>query len=154
MRALVQRVAQASVSVEEEVVGTIGPGLVVFLGVGRGDAEEDGAYLVGKITNLRIFSDPERRFNLSVLEVGAEVLLVSQFTLYADTHKGRRPSFVGAAPPEEANHLFQHVTAEFRAQGLKVETGRFQEHMMVQLVNDGPVTIFLDSAERERSRRG
>ena len=154
MRALIQRVAQASVSVGNEVVGTIGPGLVVLLGVGRGDVEEDAAYLVGKIANLRIFPDAEGRFNISALDIGAEVLLVSQFTLYADTRKGRRPSFTDVAAPQDADRLIQRAVAMFGDLGLKVETGRFQEHMMVQLVNDGPVTIFIDSAERERPRRG
>ena len=154
MRALIQRVAQASVSVDGAVVGSIGPGLIVFLGVGRGDAEEDAEYLVEKIANLRIFADAEDKFNLSALDSGAEVLLVSQFTLYANTRKGRRPSFVDAAPPQHAEPLFQRTIAMFRERGMKVEMGRFQEHMLVQLVNDGPVTLMLDSADRNRPRRG
>ncbi len=154
MRALIQRVAQASVSVDGVVVGSIGPGLIVLLGVGRGDAEEDAEYLVEKIANLRIFADAEDKFNLSALDSGAEVLLVSQFTLYADTRKGRRPSFVDAAPPQDAEPLFQRTIGMFRERGMKVETGRFQEHMLVQLVNDGPVTLMLDSQDRHRPRRG
>ena len=154
MRALIQRVAQASVSVDGAVVGSIGPGLIVFLGVGRGDVEEDAEYLVEKIANLRIFADTEDKFNLSALDSGAEVLLVSQFTLYADTRKGRRPSFVDAAPPQDAEPLFQRTIGMFRERGMKVETGRFQEHMLVQLVNDGPVTLMLDSQDRHRPRRG
>ena len=109
---------------------------------------------MGKITNLRIFSDPERRFNLSVLEVGAEVLLVSQFTLYSDTRKGRRPGFSQAAPSEQAEALFERAVAMFRESGLNVEVGRFQTHMLVSIQNDGPVTIMLDSISRESPRRG
>ncbi|MBI4198354.1 MAG: D-tyrosyl-tRNA(Tyr) deacylase [Chloroflexi bacterium] len=154
MRALVQRVTQASVTVEGQVAGSIGPGLLVFLGVGQGDTEEDAAYLAEKVANLRIFADAEGRFNLSALEVKGEALLVSQFTLYAETRKGRRPSFTSAAPPQEAEALFQRTVAMFQARGLKVETGRFQAHMRVSLVNDGPVTIMIDSAERRTPRKG
>ncbi|MFH1140931.1 MAG: D-aminoacyl-tRNA deacylase [Chloroflexota bacterium] len=153
MRALIQRVVQASVSVDQQVVGSIGRGLVVFLGVGAGDTEEDAGYLVEKIAHLRIFSDAEGRFNLSALETGAQVLLVSQFTLYADTRKGRRPSFVGAAPPQAADPLFQRMASLLRECGLHVDTGRFQQHMLVSLVNDGPVTILLDSQDRHKARR-
>ncbi|MEK7777431.1 MAG: D-aminoacyl-tRNA deacylase [Chloroflexota bacterium] len=154
MRALIQRVIQASVSVDQQVVGAIERGLVVFLGVGAGDTEEDVAYLAEKIANLRIFADAEDRFNLSALETGAQVLLVSQFTLYADTRKGRRPSFAGAASPQEAEPLFLRMASLLRELGLNVEKGRFQQHMLVSLVNDGPVTIMLDSQERHRARRG
>jgi len=140
--------------VDGAVVGSIGPGLAVFLGVGREDTEEDAAYLAEKIANLRIFADVEGRFNLSALETGSAVLMVSQFTLYADTRKGRRPSFVDAALPQDAEPLFQRAVALLRERGLKVETGRFQQHMHVQLVNDGPVTIWLDSRDRHRPRRG
>ncbi|MBI2171932.1 MAG: D-tyrosyl-tRNA(Tyr) deacylase [Chloroflexi bacterium] len=154
MRALVQRVTQASVTVEGQVAGSIGPGLLVFLGVGQGDTEEDAAYLAEKVANLRIFADAEGRFNLSALEVKGEALLVSQFTLYAETRKGRRPSFTGAAPPQEAEALFQRTVAMFQERGLQVETGRFQAHMRVSLVNDGPVTIMIDSAERRTPRKG
>ena len=154
MRALIQRVAQASVSVDGGVVASIGPGLVVFLGVGRGDAEADAAYLAEKIANLRIFADAEDRFNLSALETQSEVLLVSQFTLYADTRKGRRPSFVDAAAPSDAGPLFERTVALLREQRVNVKTGRFQQHMMVRLVNDGPVTVMVDSQDLQRPRRG
>lgn len=153
MRALVQRVSLASVSVEGAAVGAIGRGLVVLLGVASGDTEEDAGYLAEKIANLRIFPDSQDRFNLSALEAGGEILLVSQFTLYADTRKGRRPSFAGAAPPAEAEPLFLKALGQLRGLGLKVETGRFQQHMLVEMVNDGPVTIMLDSQDRHRPRR-
>lgn len=152
MRALVQRVTQASVTVDGQQAGAIGPGLLVFLGMGQGDTEADAAYLVDKVSNLRIFPDAEGKFNRSALDVGGELLVVSQFTLYADTRRGRRPSFTGAAPPQDAEALFQHAVALFTATGLKVETGRFQAHMLVSLVNDGPVTVWLDSADRHRPR--
>ncbi len=148
MKALLQRVSQASVSIGGEVVGRIGPGLVVLVGIAGGDGEKEIDYLVNKTVNLRIFPDEEGRFNLSALEIGGELLLVSQFTLLADTRKGRRPSFVDAAPPQEAESLFARFVAAARATGLKVETGRFQEHMMVQIQNDGPVTIMLDSRDK------
>ena len=154
MRAVVQRVIEASVMVEGREVGRIGPGLAVLLGVGRGDEEADAQYLVQKILNLRIFSDEDNRFNRSALDVGAELLLVSQFTLYADTRKGRRPDFTGAAPPQEAQRLYEYTADQLRQSGLEIATGRFQEHMQVRLQNDGPVTILLDSADRQRSRRG
>ncbi|MDP6102895.1 MAG: D-aminoacyl-tRNA deacylase [Dehalococcoidia bacterium] len=154
MRALIQRVLRASVTVDGFVTGSIGPGLVVLLGIGRADSHEDATYLAEKTANLRIFSDSENRFNLSALEIGGELLLISQFTLYADTRKGRRPSFVDAAPPEEARQLFEQAVVIFREQGLKVETGQFQQYMRVELLNDGPVTLLLDSADRHRGRRG
>ena len=154
MRALVQRVSRASVSVGDEEVGRIGSGLTVFLAVGEGDDEEAARYLVDKIVNLRIFNDDEGKFQSSALELEAELLLVSQFTLYADTRKGRRPSFTGAAPPADADALFQRAVDMFRLTGLTVATGRFQAYMQVKLINDGPVTIWLDSADRQRSRRG
>jgi D-tyrosyl-tRNA(Tyr) deacylase len=135
-------------------VGRIGAGLVVFLGVGQEDEESDARYLVDKIANLRIFSDEENRFNRSALDVGAEFLLVSQFTLYAGTRKGRRPDFTQAAQPEEARRLYQHTIDLFRQSGLRVAEGRFQEYMQVRLENDGPVTILLDSADLQRPRRG
>ena len=134
-------------------VGRIGPGLVVLLGVSKEDEEADAQYLVEKLVNLRIFSDQQNRFNLSALDVGAEFLLVSQFTLYADTRKGRRPDFTKAALPQDAERLYQHTAALLQCQGLNVATGRFQEHMQVRLQNDGPVTILLDSTDRQRSRR-
>lgn len=153
MRALVQRVAGASVSVEGEV-SSIGGGLVVFVGVGREDDEADARYVVEKIANLRIFEDDGGRFNVSALDVSAELLVVSQFTLYADVRRGRRPSFTEAAAPEDAQSLFEMTVELFRETGLRVETGRFQARMMVELRNDGPVTLMVDSAERHRPRRG
>ena len=154
MRALVQRVARASVAVEDDVVGQIQKGLVVFLGVGQGDGEEDARYVVEKIVNLRIFDDEAGRFNISALETAAELLLISQFTLYADVRKGRRPSFTDAAPPEQAEALFERTISLFKETGLRVETGRFQQRMVVDLQNEGPVTIMVDSADRHRPRRG
>ncbi|HIB11526.1 MAG: D-tyrosyl-tRNA(Tyr) deacylase [Chloroflexi bacterium] len=154
MRALVQRVVEASVLVEGQEVGRIGPGLVVFLGFAGDDEESDSLYLVEKTVNLRIFADSENRFNRSALDVGAELLLVSQFTLYADTRKGRRPDFNRAAGAEQAREAYEKAVALFRNTGLTVATGRFQEYMQVLLQNDGPVTIMLDSADRNRPRRG
>ena len=148
MKALLQRVTGASVSIGGEVVGEIGRGLVVLVGVAVGDTEKDIGYLVQKIVNLRIFSDDAGKFNLSALDVKGELLLVSQFTLLADTRKGRRPSFVEAAPLDEAKKLFRQFVEQARATGLKVETGRFQEYMQVEIHNDGPVTIMLDSREK------
>ena len=154
MRALVQRVVEASVLVEGQEVGRIGPGLVVFLGFAGDDEESDSLYLVEKTVNLRIFADSENRFNRSALDVGAELLLVSQFTLYADTRKGRRPDFNRAAGAAQAREAYEQAVALFRTTGLTVATGRFQEYMQVLLQNDGPVTIMLDSADRNRPRRG
>jgi D-tyrosyl-tRNA(Tyr) deacylase len=148
MRALIQRVSRASVTVEERVVGEIGAGLLVLLGVGAGDSPADETYLAQKIAHLRIFEDADGKMNRSVLDVGGSVLLVSQFTLYADTRKGRRPSFIGAAPPAEAAGRVEAVSAALQALGVPVATGQFQAHMQVALVNDGPVTIWLDSNER------
>ena len=153
MRALVQRVAEASVEIDGAEVGRIGRGLLILLGVAGDDEEADSEYLVPKIANLRIFADDANRFNLSVLDVGAEVLVVSQFTLYADTRHGRRPNFTHAAPPELAERLYEHTVKLFRDTGLTVTTGRFQAYMQVKLQNDGPVTILMDSADRQRSRR-
>ncbi len=144
----------ASVEVDGETIGSIGPGLVVLLGISREDTEKEAAYLASKTTNLRIFSDADGRFNLSALDVGAELLLVSQFTLYGDTRKGRRPSFVGAADPDVAAPLFERAVELFRETGLRVQTGRFQAYMSVTIHNDGPVTIMLDTADAERPRRG
>ncbi len=154
LKALLQRVSQASVSVDGEVVGRIGRGLVVLVGVERGDGDEDIDYLVQKILNLRIFADETGKFNLSLLDIGGELLIISQFTLLADTRKGRRPSFEKAAPPEEAEKLFNHFVEQIKRSGLKVNTGRFQKYMQVEILNDGPVTIMLDSADRLRSRSG
>jgi len=152
VRALVQRVTHASVRVGDDTVGRIGNGLVVLVGVARNDSTEDAAYLAEKIANLRILPDQHDRFNVSVLEAEAELLFVSQFTLHADTRKGRRPSFMTAAPPEEAKALFDRLVELSRETGLKVETGQFQEHMLVEIHNDGPVTLMLDSADRHRPR--
>ena len=145
MKALLQRVSRASVTVGDDVVGEIGRGLVVFLGVATNDTAKDAQYLVQKVANLRIFADNEGRFNLSALDIHAELLIVSQFTLLADTRKGRRPSFVNAAPPELADELFVSFVEQAKATGLKVATGRFQAYMQVEIHNDGPVTIMLDS---------
>jgi len=145
MRAVVQRVRRAKVDVEGGTVGEIGAGLLVFLGVGHNDSEKDCEYLAGKIVHLRIFSDEQGLMNRSVLETGGEVLVVSQFTLWGDCVKGRRPSFTRAAPPEKARLLYEQFTRVVREKGLKVATGVFQEMMEVDLVNDGPVTILLDS---------
>ena len=148
MKALLQRVSAASVSVAGEVVGKIGRGLVVFVGVATGDTEKDARYLAQRTVNLRIFSDQAGKFNLSALDIHGELLVVSQFTLLADTKKGRRPSFTEAAPPAQAEQLFELFVDEARATGLKVETGRFQQYMQVEIHNDGPVTIMLDSREK------
>ena len=153
MRALIQRVTRAVVVVDGEEVGRIGPGMVVLLGVAVDDGEADAQYLVEKLVNLRIFSGEDGRFDLSAMDVGAELLLVSQFTLYAETRKGRRPSFTQAAPPEDARRLYEYAAEGFRQAGLKVATGRFQEHMLVSLENDGPVTLLLDSSDRQQPRR-
>ncbi|MCL5961564.1 MAG: D-aminoacyl-tRNA deacylase [Chloroflexi bacterium] len=145
MRAVVQRVSEASVTVEDRVVGSIGCGLVVLLGVGRDDSEEQANALARKIANLRIFTDEAGKFNLSAPEVGAEVLVVSQFTLYADARKGRRPSFIEAAAPEKARALVDCFADRIRELGLPVASGVFQAHMLVKIFNDGPVTIVLDT---------
>lgn len=145
MRAVLQRVTRACVRVEGETIGDIGPGLVVLLGVARDDKETDALYLVEKILNLRVFEDAEGRMNLSLEESGGALLVVSQFTLYGDVRKGRRPSWFDAAPPELARPLYELFVAEARARGARVETGSFQAMMEVELVNDGPVTILLDS---------
>lgn len=147
MRAVVQRVKEAKVTVDGEVVGAINQGLLVLLGVGAEDAPEDARYLADKIAKLRIFADAEGKMNLDVGQVGGSVLAVSQFTLYGDCRRGRRPSFSSAARPELAEKLYQDFTARLREQGLVVETGIFQAHMEVQLVNDGPVTLLLSSGE-------
>ena len=152
MRALIQRVTEASVSVNGAEVGRIGSGLVVLLGVADGDADVDAQYLADKIANLRIFADEQGRFNLSALDIGAQLLVVSQFTLYADTRRGRRPDFSRAAGPDEANRLYELACEMFREKGLTVATGQFQAYMRVHLVNDGPVTILVDSADRARPR--
>lgn len=145
MRAVVQRVSRAKVTVEGRVVGEIGPGLLVLLGVGQGDAESDADYLAGKITGLRIFEDGEGKMNRSLAESGGAVLAVSQFTLYGDVRRGKRPSFDAAASPEQASQLYEYFVRKIREAGRRCETGRFQEMMQVELVNEGPVTILLDS---------
>jgi D-tyrosyl-tRNA(Tyr) deacylase len=145
MKALVQRVTSASVSVGDKVVGKIGPGLVVFVGVARDDSQQDAHYLANKITNLRIFASKAGEFALSALETKGEILIVSQFTLLADSRKGRRPSFTGAAAPDKARELYSFFIEQVRSTGLKVEAGIFQEHMLVDIHNDGPVTLLLES---------
>lgn len=147
MKALLQRVSAASVRIADEEVGRIGPGLCVLVGVAAGDTEKDVEYLVSKLLNLRIFADAAGKFNLSLLDVGGELLLVSQFTLLADASHGRRPGFTQAAPPAEAERLFNIFVAKARESGLRVATGRFQAHMQVEIINDGPVTIMLDSRD-------
>jgi D-tyrosyl-tRNA(Tyr) deacylase len=145
LRAVIQRVTRASVSVDGRVAGEVAAGLMVLLGVGRQDNPESAAYLAEKIVNLRIFSDDAGKMNLSLLDTGGAALVVSQFTLYGDTRGGRRPSYIQAAPPEEANRLYEEFVRSMRALGVTVETGVFQAHMQVEMVNDGPVTILLDS---------
>ncbi len=145
MRAVLQRVSEARVKVENETVGAIGRGLLVLLGVEEGDGVQDAAQLAKKTAELRLFEDREGKMNLSVEEVGGEVLVVSQFTLAADCRKGRRPGFSRAAAPETANSLYEHYVALLRDRGLTVATGRFQAMMQVALINDGPVTFLLDS---------
>jgi D-tyrosyl-tRNA(Tyr) deacylase len=151
MRAVVQRVSRARVtvnaSVNGETAGEIGLGLLVLLGVGAGDTRREADYLAEKTIGLRIFEDAGGKMNLSVAEVGGAVLVVSQFTLYGDARRGKRPSFDAAAPPEQARELYEYFVEKVRAAGLRCETGRFQETMQVELVNEGPVTILLDSAK-------
>ena len=147
MRAVVQRVSRAKVTVGKEIAGEIGAGLLVLLGVGNEDSETDASYLAEKITGLRIFDDSDGKMNRSVQDAGGSVLAVSQFTLYGDVRRGKRPSFDAAAPPEQARRLYEFFVERIRAAGLRCETGRFQEMMQVELVNDGPVTILLDSGK-------
>ena len=154
MRIVAQRVSRASVSVDGESVASIGRGLLLLVGVADGDGEEEARRLAAKCVELRVFSDAEGKFNLSLLDVGGEALVVSQFTLLADTRRGRRPSFVGAAPPEVAQPLVEAFAAAMREAGVPTQTGRFGAKMTVELVNEGPVTIVLDSADFERPRRG
>ena len=146
MRAVVQRVNMAKVMVDGVIVGEIGMGVLIFLGVGVGDTIDDADYLASKIVHLRIFGDDEGKMNLSLLETGGEALVVSQFTLWGDCKKGRRPSFVRAADPAVANDLYQKFIFFLKGKGIQVAEGRFQEMMDVHLVNDGPVTLLLDSA--------
>ncbi len=148
MRAVIQRAKNASVRVENETVGEISHGLVVFIGVEDEDTEEDAAYLVRKISNLRIFEDDQEKMNLSVKDVHGDVLSISQFTLHADTKKGNRPSFVAAAKPDFAAELYELFNEKLSDEGIRVETGRFGEHMEIDFVNDGPVTILIDSKNK------
>jgi len=148
MKAVVQRVTSARVTVSDDVRGRIDQGLVVFLGVGRDDTSQDAEFLATKIAGLRIFSNAAGKFDLSVKDVNGRVLVVSQFTLYGDCRKGRRPSFIDAAPPEVAEELYEYFMDRMRREGLDVESGTFQAEMEVHLVNDGPVTILLDSQRR------
>ena len=145
MRAVIQRVREASVTVENEITGAIQAGLVILVGVTHGDDESDARWLAQKIATLRIFEDESGKFNRSALDVGAAALVVSQFTLYANASRGRRPDFIAAARPAIAEPLIERLVALLREQGLQVETGKFQAHMLVRLANDGPVTIILDS---------
>ncbi len=147
MRAVVQRVSRAQVIANGEVTGKIGRGLFVLLGVAGTDTERDADYLADKIAGLRIFEDETGKMNLATAEVGGSVMVVSQFTLYGDVRRGKRPSFDAAAPPEHARRLYEYFVERIRASGLPCETGRFQEMMQVELVNDGPVTILLDSSK-------
>ena len=147
MRAVLQRVSRAKVTVDGETTGEIGAGLLILLGVGSEDVEADALYLVEKIVNLRIFDDEDGKMNRSVMDIAGEILVVSQFTLYADTRKGRRPSYLVAAAPEEANRLYEFFVGEARKYVTKVGTGRFQAMMDVELINNGPVTIILDSSQ-------
>jgi len=147
MRAVLQRVSRAKVTVDDEITGEIGKGILVLLGVGSGDTETEARQLVEKIGNLRIFDDEDGKMNLSLADIEGELLVVSQFTLYADTRKGRRPSYIGAAAPDEANRLYEYFVAEALKVVPRVATGRFQAMMDVELVNDGPVTIILDTSQ-------
>jgi D-tyrosyl-tRNA(Tyr) deacylase len=147
MRAVIQRVSQGSVQVDNVEIGAIGPGLVVLLGIHHNDSEQELAWMCEKIVNLRIFPDPYGKMNHSLRDIGGEMLIVSQFTLYGDCRKGRRPGYSDAAPPEQAAALYEQFVAEVRKRGIKTSTGRFQAMMQVSLVNDGPVTLWLDSAK-------
>jgi D-tyrosyl-tRNA(Tyr) deacylase len=153
MRLVLQRVSRAGVRVEGEVIGEIGAGLVILVGIADGDDEAEAKRLAAKTAEMRIFSDADARFNLSLLETGGEALVVSQFTLHADLRRGRRPSFGAAARPEVAEPLVEAYAAALEALGIRVARGRFGAHMAVEIVNDGPVTIILDSADLDRPRR-
>ncbi len=148
MRASIPRVSSARVIVGGETVGEIGRGLLVLLGVAAEDADVDLRWMVDKIVGLRVFDDPNGKMNLALADVGGELLVVSQFTLLGDCKRGRRPSFIGAAPPDQAERVYEQFVEAARQQGIQVATGRFRTHMNVELVNDGPVTILLDSADR------
>jgi D-tyrosyl-tRNA(Tyr) deacylase len=145
MRAVIQRVTKSSVLIDNEIIGEIGPGLLVLLGVAKGDDTGNAEYLADKITNLRIFEDENNKMNRSLLETGGEMLVVSQFTLLGDCRKGRRPSFVEAAGSDKANNLYEHFVNQVRRKGIQVKTGRFRAMMDVSLINDGPVTLIVES---------
>lgn len=145
MRAVIQRVKESSVKIDREIIGKIGKGLLVLLGVAEDDGINEAEYLVEKIINLRIFEDENSKMNCSLLETGGEMLVVSQFTLLGDCRKGRRPSFVNAAGPEKANELYEHFVKKVRDKGISVETGKFRAMMDVSLINDGPVTLIVES---------
>ena len=147
MRSVVQRVSQASVTVDGEVVGQIGAGLMVLLGVGHDDSEKQVQWMADKLIGLRIFDDADGKMNLSLSDVGGEMLVVSQFTLWGDCKRGKRPSFISAAPPEQAEALYEQFVAEVRGRGVTTATGRFRTHMDVALTNDGPVTLIVESPE-------
>lgn len=153
MRAVIQRVREAAVAVDDQTVGAIGIGLMILVGIAHDDQEEDARWLAQKIATLRIFEDAAGKFNLSALDIGASALVVSQFTLYADARRGRRPDFIAAARPEIAEPLIERLVALLREQGLRVETGKFQARMLVKISNDGPVTIILDSPPKDRVTR-
>lgn len=148
MRAVVQRVSRASVTVNNEITGQIEQGFLVLLGVEQNDTQDDVIYLAQKTVGLRVFEDDAGKMNLALSDVNAKMLVVSQFTLLGDCRKGRRPSFVNAARPEQADELYQSFVAEVKGHGIEVATGRFQEHMDVELVNDGPITLLLDSKKQ------
>lgn len=148
MRAVLQRVTRASVSVDQEMIGVIAAGFLALVGIGKGDTDEDAAALADKILNLRVFNDADGKFNRSLLDIKGEVLVVSQFTLYGDCRKGRRPGFSDAAPPTEGKRLYEKLIEILQLSGLKVACGRFQAHMVVSLENDGPVTMLLDSRKQ------
>ncbi len=152
MKALIQRVSRALVTVAGEKVGEAGRGLVVLIGVAGTDTEQDAQYVMQKVINLRIFDDGSGKFNLSTVDVSGDLLLISQFTLFADTRRGRRPGFTEAAPPDIASKLFDYCVDLARESGLKVATGRFQQHMLVEIHNDGPVTVMIDSRDRTMPR--
>lgn len=145
MRACVQRVNRAHVSVDGQVIGTIQQGLVVLLGVGEGDDESDARYMAEKVVQLRIFADDQGKMNRSLFDINGQILAISQFTLLGDVRKGRRPSFISAADPETGHHLYERFVSHVRSMNVDVETGKFQANMQVELVNDGPVTILIDS---------
>jgi len=148
LKALIQRVSSASVKVDGRVTGSIQQGLVVFVGIGRTDNLSDASYIVNKVVNMRLFDNSDGMFDLSALDIHSQLLIVSQFTLYAQTHKGRRPSFMDAMPPGQARDLYEQTVELFQESGLAIEAGVFKSHMDVSLTNDGPVTIMVDSSDR------